>query len=484
MRLTLLAFLTLSLASTFAAEPTRPIIPPHKTWNQVPATPLKDSTPPKPERIALPNGLVVFLLPDNELPLIECTLILRVGDVHEDASLAGLSNAMMGVMRTGGSDTWPGDKLDTALESLAADVAFASGLETSTVSMNALKEDFPRVLDMIANVLRCPSFPEDKLKIHLTQARTAIAKRNDSPVMISGREFRRALYGKDSPYARVVEYATLAKIDRAALLNFHKNNIHPARMICGIAGDFKRDELVAALNKAFADWPSAATLASKSPPVTYTPGPRTLFVERPRINQTAIMLGHGLDLRRDHADFPAVQMMNEILSGGMAARLFTEVRTRKGLAYSVRGQATANYDRPGLFYASVLTRNEQALDAAEAVKTEIVRLRDGGVTETELAQAREGILNSQVFQYDTTAKILQQQMTYELYGYPADFTATLLARLKTVTTADIQRVAKTYLVPEKSILLGVGNTEGLPPTRSFTNVPGVEKVDVTIPAAP
>lgn len=482
MRMILIAALLTPLL--FAAEPTRPIIPPHKPWNQVPNTPLKESTPPKPERIVLPSGLTVFLLPDSELPLIECTLILRVGDIHEEESLAGLSNAMMSVMRTGGSDAWPGDKLDTALEGLAAEVTFASGLETSTVNMNALKEDFPRVLDMISSVLRNPSFPEDKLKIQLTQARTAVSKRNDSPVMISGREFRRALYGKNSHYARVVEYATLAKIDRTALLNFHKNNVHPARMICGIAGDFKKDEIVAALNKAFADWPSAAPPAQVNPPLTFTPGPRTFFVERPRINQTAIMLGHGLDLRRDHADYPAVQMMNEILSGGMSARLFTEVRTRKGLAYSVRGQAMANYDRPGLFYASVLTRNEQAIDAADAVKAEIVRLRDGGVTETELSEAREGVLNSHVFQYDSTTKILQQQMTYELYGYPADFTATLLARLKTVTTADIQRVAKTYLVPEKSILIAVGNTEGLDPERAFPNLPGVEKIDVTIPAAP
>lgn len=486
MRLIFSAWLALAitLTSARAAEPTRPIIPPHKTWNHVSATPLKESTPPKPERIVLPSGLVVFLLPDHELPLIECTLILRVGDVHEDSTLAGLSNAMMSVMRTGGSDAWPGDKLDTALESLAADVTFASGLETSTVNLNALKEDFPSVLDMIASVLRGPAFPEDKLKIHLNQARTSISKRNDSPVMISGREFRRALYGKDSPYARVVEYATLAKIDRAALQNFHKNNVHPARMICGVAGDFKKEEMVAALNKAFADWPFTAPQPAKNPPTNFTPGPRTLFVERPRITQTSIMLGHGLDLRRDHADFPAIQMMNEILSGGMSARLFTEVRTRKGLAYSVRGQAMANYDRPGLFYASVLTRNEQALDAAEAVKSEIVRLRDGGVTQTELEQAREGILNSQVFQYDTTAKILQQQLTYELYGYPADFTATLLARLKTVTAADIQRVAKTYLAPEKAILLGVGNSTGIPPERTFSGAPGVEKIDVTIPTAP
>lgn len=483
MRMTLVAAIfSVALMPAFAADETRPIIPPYKTWNQVVATPLKESAPAKPERIVLPCGMVLFLLEDRELPLIECTLMLRFGEVHEET--AGLTAAALNVMRTGGSDAWPGDKLDAALEDLAAEVHFTPGLDSSTVTLNALKGDFQRVLEMISGVLRNPAFPEDKLKIHLTQAKTAIAKRNDSPVMISGREFRRALYGKDSPYARTVEYATLAKIDRAALQNFHKNNVHPSRMICGVAGDFKKEALIAALNKAFGDWPFAAPAAKTTPPVTYTPGPRTLFVERPRINQTSIMLGHGLELRRDDADFAAVQMMNEILSGGMAARLFTEVRTKKGLAYSVRGQAVANYDRPGLFYASVLTRNEQALDAAEAVRSEIVRLRDGGVTEKELDEAREGLLNSQVFQFDTPGKILQRQMTFEMYGYPADFAATLLAKLKTVTSADVQRVAKAYLTPEKSVLLGVGNTEGLESARSFLSVPGVEKVDVTIPAAP
>jgi zinc protease len=477
-------FLAGWMGALAAADVTRPIVPPFKVWNQVQSPALKEIKPPVAERVALPNGCVLFLLEDHELPVIELSMTLRFGEVQEAPELRGITETALEVMRSGGSEKWPADKLDAALDDMAATLEFSAGNDSSSVKLSILKEDFPRGLEILTDILRNPAFPQEQLDVQLSQERTTVSKRNDDPQTIVGREFRRAIYGPTSPYARVPEYATLAKIDRAALLAFHRANVHPGRFIVGVSGDFDAAAMKAWLTKSFGEWPFKGEPAPSMPVYATENKPRTLFVERPQINQTTVMMGHFLDIRRDNPDYPSLQIMNEILSGGMSSRMFNAVRTQKGLAYAVWGFASLNYDRPGLFYCAVLTRNEQAVDAVNAVREEVVRLRDGGIEEAELKQARETLVNSYVFNFDTPEKVIGRQMTYEEYGYPANFSETLLAAMQKVTVEDVGRVAKTYLKPEAMTLLGVGGLDGVDRSRSILGMKDAESVDVTIPPAP
>jgi hypothetical protein len=170
--------------------------------------------------------------------------------------------------------------------------------------------------------------------------------------------------------------------------------------------------------------------------------------------------------------------------------MFTEVRTKKGLAYSVSGLANIPYDRPGVFSCSALTRNEQALDAVEAIREEIVRIRDKGVTAGELDEARERVLNSFVFNFDRPSKIIGRQITYEFYGYPQDFAERMLEAVKQVTVEDVNKAAKKYLDPGKCVLIGVGDGsidstgQLLDAAKSFLSLKDVQTVDVAIPVPP
>ena len=196
-------------------------------------------------------------------------------------------------------------------------------------------------------------------------------------------------------------------------------------------------------------------------------------------------MGHVVDMRRNSPDYAAIQMMNEILAGGMSARMFTEVRTRKGLRrYSVSGAAQIYFDRAGLFYGTALTRNEQALDTVEAVREELVRLKEKGVTDSELAEARQSILNSFVFNFDSAGKILARQMNYEFYSYPPDFAEKLMEAIKKVTVADVNRVSAQYLDIDNMAVLAVGNTAQLDGKKSIKTLPGVQVLDVAIPPPP
>ena len=455
--------------------------PPFKLWNEVQSPELKELHAPAAERFVLPNGMIVFLLEDHELPLIDLSMKLRVRDVYEPADAIGLAAATAQVMRSGGSAKYPGDKLDETLEAMAASLDIGIDVDSGSASLSVLKPNFDQGLEILVDVLRNPAFPEEKVELFLTQARTLIAKRNDRPDGIVSREFRAALYGAASPYARHTEYATLNSIDRAALQTFHDTYFHPNQFILGVVGDFKKAEMLAKIKAAFESWPAKEVQPPAVTPIPTERKARVLFADRPKINQTTFTMGQVVDLRRNSPEYPAIQMMNEILSGSMSARMFTEVRTKKGLAYSVWGYANVPFDHPGVFSCTALTRNEQSLEAVAAVKEEVVKMVDKGVTEKEVAEARESILNSFVFNFDTPSKILGRQMTYEYFGYPMDFAEKLLEGIKKVTVADVNRVAKQYVDPEKFVLLGVGNAAGLEDAKSFAKLAGVELLDVTIP---
>lgn len=468
--------------SLIAGEPDeRPITPPFKIWKDVQSPELPAFKAPVAERFELSNGMVIFLLEDHDLPLIDLSMTMRFGEIHEPAELTGIGDACVTVMRSGGTEKYPGDKLDELLEDMAAEIKLGSSTDSSSASLTCLKEDVDKGLDIFADVLRNPAFPEEKIELHLSQARTAISKRNDSPNSISGREFRRALYGEKSPYAKVTEYANLNKLDRKALQEYHQQFFHPNMFILGVVGDFKKSEMLEKLKKSFESWPAKKITLPEVAKIDASHKKKILFVERPRINQTTITMGHLIDMRRNSKEYPAIQVLNDVLSGSMSARMFTEVRTRKGLAYSVWGFASVQYDRPGTFYSSALTRNEQALDTVEAVKEEIVKMREKGITQQELEESRERILNSFVFNFDSPSKIIGRQITYEQYGYPTDFAEKLLEAIKSVTVDDVNKAAKKYLDPDKMVLLGVGNSMGIDSAKQFRSQKDVQVVDVTIP---
>ena len=285
-----------------AAEDRAPVTP-FKPWNEVKPGKLPAFAPPRAERVALSNGMVLFLLEDHELPLLECAMTVRTGQIYEPAEKTGLAAITAEVMRSGGTAALPGDKLDESLDDLAASVSVGIGLETGSAGFSCLQEDFERVFGIFEEVLRRPAFPQAKLDLALTQARTRIAKRNDNPTAIANREFTKALYARKdgplSPWARQAEYETLNAITRQDLVDFHRAHFHPQRFILSLTGDFNTAAMRARIEKAFLAWPAAEGKLPVLPDPSMRSGARLLFVERPHLDQTAFILGHPLELLRD-----------------------------------------------------------------------------------------------------------------------------------------------------------------------------------------
>ena len=171
-------------------------------WNQLKFPPLPAFKPQQPTRIQLSNGMVIFLQPDHELPLISVTARIRGGAISEPAPKVGLVGLYGEVWRTGGTKTKTGDQMDDFLEARAAKIETGDGSDSTSISLNCLKADFDPVFEMYLDLLHNPEFRADKLELAKEQMYTGIARRNDDVGSIVDRESTDLAYGKDNPYAR------------------------------------------------------------------------------------------------------------------------------------------------------------------------------------------------------------------------------------------------------------------------------------------
>ncbi|MBL7147047.1 MAG: insulinase family protein, partial [Phycisphaerae bacterium] len=274
------------------------------------------------------------------------------------------------------------------------------------------------------------------------------------------------------------EYATIGSISRDDLVAFHKKFFGPDNMMLGIWGDFDTDIMIRKIEKAFEGWEKVDKQLPKVPSVEYE-FPKTVnMIRKDDVNQSNIYLGHIGGLRSD-PDYFALILMNRILGSGFTSRLFKNVRSREGLAYSVFGIYSANYDFPGLFYVGCQTKSEATIKAIRAMTDEVRKMTESEVTDEELALAKDSYLNSFVFNFDTKGEIVGRLMTYAYYDYPLDFLQKTKENVEKVTKKDVLRVAKKYLRPDEVQILAVGRPEDFDEPLSVLG--SVKEIDITIP---
>ncbi|MEP0773072.1 MAG: insulinase family protein [Acidobacteriota bacterium] len=470
-------FVAILMALALAA----PAVAQVKSYQEITYPPLPAFNIPKPQVVTLKNGLTVYMLQDRELPLVQISARIRTGSNYEPADKTGLARLMAAVQRTGGTARMSGDAIDDFLAVRAASIETGMGGDSAFANMDCLKGDVPEVLRVFADILRNPTFADEKLQIAKVQARTAIARRNDNVNAITARELQRLVYGEDSPLARNEEYATIAAITRDDLLAFHRTYYHPNNVYLGVVGDFEPRAMLRLLEQVFGDWPRGPRFAE--PPAAYRKAPRpgVFYIEKKDVTQANIAMGH-LGIEMANPDFFAVQVLNEVLGGSFASRMFSNIRSKKGLAYNVYGAVGAGYTTPGILRAGMQTKLEKMGEAVEALQEELRGIIANPPTPEELARAKESILNSFVFNYDSSAKILRQQMLYAYYGLPANFLETYRANIEKVTAADVARVAKAYVRPDQLSLLVVGDASKF--DRPLSTFGPVTTVDITIPPPP
>jgi zinc protease len=449
-------------------------------WKSIPIPPLHEFKPVQPRRIELANGLVIFLEEDHELPFINGSILIRGGSRDEPAAKVGLVSLYGQTWRTSGTATVSGDVLDNQLAIKAAGIESGGGQGNTSLSWSSLKGDFDSVFASATDLLLDPDFKADKLALAKRQMEARIARRNDQAEAIAGREATQLVYGKDSPYARLTEYATVEAVTLDDLKAWHQRTLVPNNMLVAVSGDFDSAAMEAKLRKVFEPLARGAAFATVR---AEFPGPTSgvYFVDKPDVNQSNVFIV-GLGTERSNPDYYALSVMNEIFSGGFGSRVFNYVRTKLGLAYEVDGRFSAAYDHPGIFYSVAATKSVSTVPATQAMMEQIKKLKTDPPTPEEMRRAKDQELNSFIFNYDTPEKTLSEQLTLAFYGYPADFLEKYRDGIERVTAADVTRVALKYIDESKLAIVVVGNKAQIQPPVSTLGK--VTDLDISIPPPP
>lgn len=412
--------------------------------------------PPKATRTVLSNGIVLYLLEDPELPLVNISALIRTGSIYDPPDKVGLAQLTATLLRTGGTLERTAPAINEELEFMAAEIEFSMSRESGGAFLSVRKEDFPRALAILAGLLMKPAFDPAQLDLAKKKEVEAIRRSNDNPEEIAYREFRKVLY-EGNPRGRVPSIESIENIRREDLIGFHKRFFQPNNMMLGVSGDFKREEMINALEEAFRAW-ERSLLELPFIPIP-SPRDKKLIYHVPKnLPQSNILLGH-LSLPLDHPDHIPLKVLNYILGGGgFSSRLTQEIRLNQGLAYAVGSfyQARVGY---GVFGAFCQTKSSTTHKAISLLYQIIEGFKKNRPQEQELDWAKKSLISQFIFSFTSSASIVSRQVQLEYDGLPEDYLEKFQERVAAVNLEELGRVAEKHLHPETSLLLVVGREE-------------------------
>ncbi len=421
--------------------------------------PALDFKLPVTKRVALPNGMVLHLLEDHELPLVNVSAMVRIGSAWEPAEKAGLAALTGSLWRAGGTDGLSPGKLDQELEFMAAILETSIGQESGSITLNVMAKDLDRGLTLFADLIRRPAFDEQRFAVLKNQMIENIAREEDDPEALADREFRKLLFA-GHPFGNVPDKNSVAGITRGDCADFFRRRVGPGSFIVAISGDFDSGDMVRRFTELFDGFAPAPEPVGSVPelPDDITPG--VYLVDKP-LPQTGIRMGHYGISRKD-PDFDAARVMNYVLGGGgFASRLMKEIRTVRGLAYSVWSYFGYADATRGAFMVGGETKAASTHEFADTARSIMEEVAAKGITAEELALAKEALLNSFVFAFDKKAEVASRYAWMEYYGMPADYLSGFRARIERITMDDVKRVARQRLHPGRMLLLAVGDGKAI-----------------------
>ncbi|MBU2573085.1 MAG: insulinase family protein [Elusimicrobia bacterium] len=439
------AIMTLSISSSWAVPPSLPKI------GGI------DFKPPKGSRYTLENGMVVYLLKDNTLPVTHMTAIIKTGKIYDPKEKIGLGELTAGLLKDGGTLKYKSDEIDKTLEFLGASVESSIANEEARVDMFALKKDLDKVLDIYASVLMEPAFEDDKTALKKAEALEIIRRRNDNPNREAQREALRYFYGADHPYGWRPEISTVEPLTKKDLKAYHGNYYRPNNIIIAAAGDFGSESaFLAKLKEKFGGWTGGEVRFPEIPPVKINETRRVYFIEKDISQTFIVMLQKGVK-RHDPVEFP-LYVTNEMLGGGLSSRLAAEIRSRKGLAYSVYSYFAKRPDY-GFINASCGTKPETYSQALSELLRQFELIKTETAPDAEVKRAKDSIINSFVFRFPTPFDLISERALYEHYAYPADYLDTYVDNMARVDPKAVLETSQKLFKPESSFVFVIGNTK-------------------------
>lgn len=414
------------------------------------------ASPLPARREVLPNGIVLLVSERPAIPIVIVRAHVRAGSAFDPPGHPGLAN-LTAELLTRGTARRTGPQLDEAIEFVGARLGAGAGRDGVTVSLDVLKKDLPLGLDLLAEVLLEPTFPEAELKRKAAEIQAAIRRSDDDPTQVAARVLTALVYPGHT-YGQPVEgtEASVGSLTRDQVVAFYHRHYRPDATVVTVVGDVRREEIVKELSRRLGHWAGRRQPPPALRPVPSDPPALARTVTR-ELTQATVYLGRPV-IRQDHPDYYPLQVASYILGGGSASRLYSKVRDEAGLAYWVQSHlAVGRYG--AAFLVSLQTRTDGVAEALRLTKAELVRIRTELVSDQELTLARAYLIGSFPLRMDTSSELASLLVTVEELRLGLDYPDRFRERVGKVTAADVQRVAKTYLDPSTFSVVRVGKLD-------------------------
>src|SRR5689334_915316 len=410
----------------------------------------------KPQEAKLSNGLRVLLIENHKAPSFTMQLVVLTGGLVDAPGKSGQALMTAALLREGTASLTSreiSERIDALGSTLAANSSTSAA--TSTVTSSGLIENFDRTLDIFADVVRNPKFTPPELETLKSRLLAQLQVANSQPSFMAQSQLGRAIYGEHPAASPLPPEAAIKGLTSDDLVQFHGAYYRPNNAFLAVLGDVTMKQLLPKIERAFAGWQqrdvSLVAIPQPKPPEKM----HIILVNRPGSVQTSLLLGH-LSVERTNPDYFPLLVMNHILGGDPAARLFLNLRESKGYTYGASSNFSA-YKYPGLLTAGADVRTEVTEGALKEFFYEIKRINDEEVTATELENAKRGLVGSFATSLDSPTAQLVNLIQLQVYGLAPDYWDVYPQRIAEVSAADVQRVAQKYLNPSEVQIVAVGD---------------------------
>ncbi len=410
---------------------------------------------PKPEKLSFKNGLTAHFLADQELPLVNISAVVRTGSIYDPVGKEGLAEITGAVMRSGGTVSMTSGEINRALDFTGTILEATVSRDSATISMSVLRDHLDSGLKIFSHILREPVFEEKQLELDKSLKTAALKRTLDDPDRLAFREFNRLIY-RDNPRGRQARISSLKSISRQDTIAFHQKYFQPANTAIAVSGDITRAEAIQKLEQHLGDWANSSPLERELIPAPLTAGrPGAIYFIEKDTPQAVIIAGWIAPRKTIEQYYPFLMADFIVGSGGFRSRLFSEIRSARGLAYSTGSiyRAKSEY---GIFVAYALTANKTAAGTLSLIKKSIDDFKGKPLPQNDLAWARNSINNAFIFSFLSAHQVARNYLMLEYDGLPNDYYHTYQNKIISIKSEEIKAMARQYLPWDEAIILVLG----------------------------
>ena len=437
-----------------------------------PARPLQLATP---ESATLPNGLTLILSRRQGLPIVAANLVLKTGSDANPVDRPGLAN-FVAAMLDEGTSTRNALQIADQVAQLGATLGTNSSMDATTINARSLSQNFAATLDLVADVVLRPAFPADEIERQRASRLAQLLQQRDNPAQVAAQVAAAALYGSRHPYgfSELGTEAAVKGIARDHMVAFWRQNFVPNNAALIVAGNISMAELRGLTERAFGGWARGAP-AMPSLAAPGTTAARIVLVDKPGSPQTQLRV-ISVGAPRSSPDFRPLQVMNQALGGLFSSRINMNLREQHGYTYGANSQFTFRR-AAGPFQVVTGVRTDVTAPAVTEIFKEIRGMAEQPLGAEELQKAKDAMANSLPGAFESSANAVNNFSNVFTYDLGLDYYTQYAAQVNAVTAEQALAVAKKYLIPDRMVVVAVGDDKVIRPELQKLNLGGLETRD-------